>query len=153
MIEVMRSTSLALAAVLVLSAAACESPAAPTNLARFSQTDLVVGEGAEAVAGSNVKVNYTGWLYNAARPDQKGAQFDSSLSEGRVPLEFTLGVGQVIPGWDQGLIGLRVGGQRRLVIPPSLAYGGSRADIIPPNATLIFDVELLEIVTAAGGGN
>lgn len=148
----MRSTSLALAAVLVLAAAACESPAAPTNLARFSQTDLVVGTGAEALALSNVRVNYTGWFYNAARPDQKGAQFDSSLAEGREPLVFTLGVGQVITGWDLGLNGMKVGGTRRLVIPPSLAYGGSRSDVIPANATLVFDVELLEIIPPATGG-
>lgn len=139
--------SFALAAMLVLATAACgDSPSAPVNLARFSQTDLVVGTGAEAVSGSRIRVNYTGWLYNAARPDQKGGQFDTSA--GREPLTFTLGVGQVIAGWDQGLIGMKVGGQRRLVIPPSLGYGGARQGPIPANATLIFDIELLEVLPA-----
>lgn len=137
--------SLALAALLVLATAACgDNPSAPVNLARFSQTDLIVGTGAEAASGSVLKVNYAGWLYNAARPDAKGGQFDTSA--GGTPFTFTLGVGQVIAGWDQGLIGMKVGGQRRLVIPPSLGYGGSRQGPIPANATLVFDVELLEIV-------
>lgn len=137
--------SLALAAMLVLGAAACgDSPSAPVNLARFSQTDLIVGTGPEAVSGSRIKVNYAGWLYNAARPDAKGGQFDFS-APGQ-PLTFTLGVGQVIAGWDQGLIGMKVGGQRRLVIPPSLGYGGARQGPIPANATLVFDVELVEVV-------
>lgn len=137
--------SIALAAMLVLATAACgDSPSAPVNLARFSQTDLIVGTGAEAVSGSVVKVHYAGWLYNTARTDNKGGQFDAS-AEGE-PLTFTLGVGQVIPGWDQGLIGMKVGGQRRLVIPPSLGYGGARQGPIPANATLVFDVELVEIV-------
>ena len=144
MMKVMRSTSLGLIVTALLAIVACgDSPAAPTNLARFSQTDLVVGAGAEAVSGSAVTVHYTGWLYNAERPDQKGAVFDTS--EGRAPLAFTLGQGQVIAGWDQGLVGMKVGGKRRLVIPPSLGYGGARRGPIPPNATLVFDVELLEV--------
>jgi FKBP-type peptidyl-prolyl cis-trans isomerase FkpA len=142
----MRFLSLVLAATVLLAAGACgDSPSAPTNFARFSQTDLVVGTGAEAVTGSSLKVHYTGWLYNEARPDQKGAQFDSSA--GLEPLAFRLGVGQVIAGWDQGLLGMKVGGQRRLVIPPSLGYGGARRGPIPPNATLVFDVELIEVVS------
>lgn len=145
MIEVMRSISAALASMLVLATAACgDSPTAPVNLARFSQTDIVVGTGAEAASGSTIRVKYAGWLYNAARPDTKGGQFDAS-AEGQ-PFTFTLGVGQVIAGWDQGLVGMKVGGQRRLVIPPSLGYGGARQGPIPANATLVFDVELLEIV-------
>lgn len=132
------------AVALVIAAAACgDSPTGPVNIARFSQTDLVVGTGAEAVAGKTLTVHYTGWLYNEDRTDQKGAQFDSSA--GRAPLTFTLGVGQVIAGWDQGLVGMKVGGQRRLVIPPSLGYGGARNGPIPPNATLLFDVELLAV--------
>ncbi|MEX2271184.1 MAG: FKBP-type peptidyl-prolyl cis-trans isomerase [Vicinamibacterales bacterium] len=128
----------------LLATAACgDNPAAPTNLARFSQTDLVVGTGADAVSGSSIKVHYTGWLYNDERPDQKGAPFDTSV--GRDPLGFLLGQGQVIAGWDQGLVGMKVGGQRRLIIPPSLAYGNARRGPIPPNATLVFDVELIEV--------
>ncbi len=140
----MRPITLGLALAAFAAAAACgDSPAAPTNLARFSQTDLVVGTGAEAGAGSTVTVHYTGWLYNDARPDQKGAQIDSSA--GRPPLAFTLGQGQVIAGWDAGVPGMKVGGKRRLVIPPSQAYGGARRGPIPPNATLIFEVDLIDV--------
>ena len=88
-------------------------------------------------------VEYTGWLYAADKPDQKGLQFDTS--SGVAPLEFTLGQGDVIAGWDLGLVGLKVGGLRRLVIPPSLAYGSVRQGPIPPNTSLIFEVELVEI--------
>jgi FKBP-type peptidyl-prolyl cis-trans isomerase len=89
-------------------------------------------------------VNYTGWLYDQNRPDRKGAMFDTSI--GRAPFPFTLGVGAVIAGWDQGLPGTRVGGLRLLTIPPQLAYGAQgRAPAIPPNASLIFEVELLEV--------
>jgi FKBP-type peptidyl-prolyl cis-trans isomerase FkpA len=116
------------------------APAAPS----FTQTDLRAGSGTEAVKGRGVRVNYTGWLYDPARPEQKGQQFDSSV--GREPFEFMLGAGQVIPGWDRGVAGMKVGGQRRLIIPPDLAYGASGAGgVIPPNATLVFDVELLGV--------
>ncbi|MDQ3069693.1 MAG: FKBP-type peptidyl-prolyl cis-trans isomerase [Acidobacteriota bacterium] len=122
-----------------------DSPTSPNNNAAFSQTDLRLGTGADAVAGKTIKVNYTGWLYNSAQPDQKGTQFDSSA--GLAPLTFVLGGGQVIAGWDQGLEGMKVGGIRRLVIPPSLGYGSRRNGPIPPNATLVFEIELLEVVT------
>ena len=89
-------------------------------------------------------MNYTGWLYDASKTDGKGAQFDTSA--GRDVFTFTLGIGQVIEGWDRGLPGMRVGGLRRLVIPPSLAYGGFRNGPIPPNAALIFEIELVTIV-------
>ena len=132
------------AALVIAAAAACsDTPTTPINLARFSQTDLVVGSGAEATSGKTIQVHYTGWLYNDARPDQKGAQFDSSI--GGNPLTFSLGVGQVIVGWDEGLVGMKVGGTRRLIIPPSKAYGGTRRGPIPANATLVFDVELIEV--------
>lgn len=144
MIMTMRSLRLLGAACLAAAAAACgDSPTGPVNMARFSQTDLVVGTGADAVAGKTLTVHYTGWLYNESRDDQKGAQFDSSA--GRNPLTFTLGAGQVIAGWEQGIPGMKAGGKRRLVIPPSLAYGGTRRGPIPPNATLIFDVELIAV--------
>ena len=112
----------------------------------FSQTDLRVGTGAEAVSGRQLTVNYTGWLYDPAQPEPKGRQFDSSLGVGRTPFLFTLGAGRVIRGWDQGVAGMRVGGLRRLVIPPELGYGSQgSAPEIPPNATLVFDIELLNV--------
>jgi FKBP-type peptidyl-prolyl cis-trans isomerase FkpA len=126
--------------------AACESPTSPSS-APFSQTDLRLGTGAPAANGNVLTVHYTGWLYNPAQPDQKGAQFDSSV--GGTPFSFALGTGSVISGWDVGLVGIRLGGARRLVIPPSLAYGGSRTGPIPPNATLVFEIELVELVTGS----
>jgi FKBP-type peptidyl-prolyl cis-trans isomerase FkpA len=118
------------------------SPTSPTS-APFSQTDLRVGSGADAAAGKVVTVHYTGWLYDGSRSDGKGVQFETSV--GGTPFSFTLGFGQVIAGWDQGLPGMKVGGLRRLVIPPSLAYGSVRNGPIPPNATLIFEVELIDV--------
>ena len=101
--------------------------------------ELVVGEGAEAQDFNKVVVNYTGML-------DDGSVFDSSLKSGREPFTFTLGVGSVIKGWDQGVKGMKVGGKRKLTISPELGYGAQGAgDIIPPNAILIFDVELLEV--------
>lgn len=101
--------------------------------------DLKVGTGAEAVAGKKITVNYTGTLID-------GTKFDSSLNPGRTPFEFNLGAGQVIEGWDKGFAGMKVGGKRRLTIPSSMGYGSQGAGgIIPPNATLIFEVELLEV--------
>ncbi len=125
------------------------NPTSPTILpfAPFSQTDLRVGDGAEATPGLSVTVNYTGWLYDPAQPEQKGRQFDTST--GRGPFMFQLGVGRVIPGWDLGVAGMKVGGQRRLIIPPDLGYGSSGSGtVIPPNATLLFDIELLEVPLA-----
>jgi FKBP-type peptidyl-prolyl cis-trans isomerase len=95
------------------------------------------------VAGRRITVNYTGWLYDPTRPDNKGQQFDTSA--GRQPFSFVPGAGQVIRGWDQGVVGMKVGGLRRLTIPPDLAYGSTGAGgVIPPNATLVFDIELLD---------
>ena len=130
--------------VLAAGATGCDDgPTAPSNFAPYSQTDLTVGTGGDAVAGRLLTVNYTGWFYGESRPDKKGPVFDTSV--GGEPFQFTLGAGEVIAGWDQGLLGMRIGGVRRLVIPPSLAYGRFRNGPIPPNATLVFEVELLDV--------
>jgi len=135
------------AAVLLAAAAACgDSPTAPST-APYKQTDVLIGTGAEANTGSVVSVMYTGWLYDASKLDGKGAQFDTSV--GGDPFAFTLGVGEVIKGWDQGVTGMKVGGLRRLVIPPSLAYGAVRFGPIPPDATLVFDIELTNVQTSS----
>ncbi len=108
------------------------------------KTDSVVGKGKEAVPGRVVVVHYTGWLHDPAAKGNRGRQFDSSV--GRGPFEFPLGGGRVIPGWDQGVAGMKVGGKRTLVIPPEMGYGSRGAGgVIPPNATLVFDVELLDV--------
>lgn len=109
----------------------------------FSATDLRAGTGAEAINGVRVTVNYSGWLYSTTAAENKGTLFDSSV--GRAPYAFTLGNREVIRGWDQGIVGMKVGGVRRLVIPPDLAYGSTGQGPIPPNATLVFDVELLNV--------
>ena len=122
------------------------SPVAPANqVTALERTDRVVGQGTEATPGAQVTVHYTGWMYDDARPEKKGATFDSSLKGGQ-PFSFVLGQQQVIAGWDQGVAGMKVGGQRRLVIPAALAYGDRGAGgVIPPGATLVFDVELLDV--------
>lgn len=134
--------------VVALASFACGSSGsnstAPSSVtppsAAYSQTDLVVGTGATATAGHTVTVSYTGWLYDPTKPDSKGAKFDSSPN-----FSFTLGAGQVIQGWDRGVPGMKVGGQRRLVIPPDLAYGNQAVGAIPPNSTLVFDITLLNV--------
>ncbi|WP_051242514.1 FKBP-type peptidyl-prolyl cis-trans isomerase [Stappia stellulata] len=111
---------------------------APASAADLQVTDVTVGSGAEAVAGSTVKVHYTGWLMD-------GTKFDSSRDRGE-PFSFPLGAGRVIRGWDEGVAGMKVGGRRELVIPPEMGYGARGAGgVIPPNATLKFDVELLDV--------
>ena len=128
--------------------AACggdSNPVAPTIPSQpFTITDLRAGTGAEAVTGKVLTVNYAGWLYSTTAAENKGTLFDTSV--GRAPFSFTLGAGDVIRGWDQGLVGMKVGGVRRLVIPPELAYGAAgRAPSIPPNANLVFEIELLSV--------
>jgi FKBP-type peptidyl-prolyl cis-trans isomerase FkpA len=130
--------------LLTAFAIACtDAPATPSANVPFSQTDLVVGTGADAISGTSMTVNYTGWLYDTSKADHKGLVFDTSI--GKTPFSFTLGAGQVIRGWDQGVVGMKVGGTRELVIPPSLAYGSTRSGAIPPNSTLIFDITLVSI--------
>jgi FKBP-type peptidyl-prolyl cis-trans isomerase FkpA len=118
--------------------AAAAAPAVP-----MQKIDTVTGTGKDAVAGATAVVNYTGWLYEPNSPLQHGTQFDSSI--GRAPFSFQLGAGQVIKGWDDGVQGMKVGGKRTLIIPASMGYGDSGAGPIPANATLIFDVELLDV--------
>ena len=138
----------ALSSLAVLTAAACggDSPTSPsgglppTGTASYSQTDLRVGTGTEVQAGQNITVNYTGWLYSNSAAENKGNTFDSGRLT-NYPLN------NLIAGWRQGIPGMRVGGLRRLVIPPELAYGSSTPDPtrIPANATLLFEVELLSV--------
>lgn len=105
-------------------------------------TDTVEGTGASPKTGQTCVMHYTGWLYENG---QKGAKFDSSVDRGQ-PFEFTIGVGQVIKGWDEGVSTMKVGGKRTLIIPPELGYGAQGAGgVIPPNATLMFEVQLLGI--------
>lgn len=132
-----------LAAALTVAACA-ESPTGPSSGAPYSQVDLRIGTGADAVAGKNVVVNYTGWLYDPTKADGKGLQFDTSV--GGTPLTFAVGSGGVIQGFDRGVTGMKVGGARRVIVPPSLGYGGARNGSIPPFATLVFEIELVEIV-------
>jgi peptidylprolyl isomerase len=113
-----------------------QAPAGATKAASgLSYIDIVKGKGAAPVSGKNVTVHYTGWLEN-------GKKFDSSVDRG-VPFTFRIGAGEVIPGWDEGVISMRVGGKRKLIIPSQLGYGPNQMGEIPPNSTLIFEVELL----------
>lgn len=122
--------------------AAPAEPAAP----KVEIIDTVVGKGKEAVPGKTVVVHYTGWFYKPLAAKQRGRKFDSSLDRGQ-PLDFPLGAGRVIKGWDQGVAGMKVGGKRTLIIPSDLAYGkrGAGGGVIPPDSDLIFDVELLDV--------
>ena len=114
----------------------------PTELV---MTDVKTGTGPAIAAGQTAVVHYTGWLYSPTAKDHKGKKFDSSRDRND-PFSFHVGGGEVIGGWDQGVVGMQVGGQRQLVIPPELGYGARGAGgVIPPNATLLFDIELLKI--------
>ena len=136
-----------------LFAVACNSdgggnPTDPSQVTvEFSVTDLVVGTGPQAAAGNAVTVHYTGWLYNPAGTNSKGTEFDTSLG-GKPPLNFVLAAANIIPGFQQGVVGMRVGGKRRIYIPPNLAYGstGSQDGRIPPNASIVFEIELMTLV-------
>ena len=136
--------------LIAVSAACGSSTTAPTSspdsgITTLQITDVKAGTGIQGTNGRILTVNYTGWLYSTSAADHHGNQFDSSRDPGRQPYSFTLGVNQVIAGWDQGLLGMRVGGQRTLIIPPSLGYGSRGTTGIPGNSTLVFDVELLDV--------
>jgi FKBP-type peptidyl-prolyl cis-trans isomerase FkpA len=119
------------------------SPMANSGITSLQVQDITPGAGAEARKGQTVRVHYTGWLYDLSKPDKRGNKFDSSKDRNE-PFEFRLGAGEVIAGWDEGVAGMKVGGTRVLTIPPAMGYGARGAGgLIPPNATLLFEVELL----------
>ena len=114
-------------------------------MSELQMIDHQLGDGNEATAGKPVVVHYTGWLFDESAEDNKGSKFDSSKDRND-PFTFNLGAGQVIKGWDEGVAGMKVGGQRTLIIPAEMGYGAQGAGgVIPPNATLVFDVELLDV--------
>ena len=121
------------------------APAPPSPVTSMQSVELKSGAGDSIAPGKIAVVQYTGWLYEAAAKDNKGKQFDSSRTQGQ-PFRFPLGAGSVIKGWDQGVIGMKIGGSRRLIIPADMAYGDSGAGgVIPPGATLVFDIDLVAI--------
>jgi FKBP-type peptidyl-prolyl cis-trans isomerase FkpA len=127
------------------TASAPSNPATPAaTVTELQKSDLAVGTGDPIIAGQEAIVHYTGWLYDPQAGDHKGTKFDSSRDRGE-PFPFKVGAGSVIRGWDEGVVGMQVGGQRRLVIPAPLAYGDAGQGPIPPGSTLLFDVELLAI--------
>ncbi|MGC1277975.1 MAG: FKBP-type peptidyl-prolyl cis-trans isomerase [Xanthobacteraceae bacterium] len=126
----------------IVAAGPARAQPVTTTASGLGIIDTKVGTGASPKPGQTVVVHYTGWLYENGK---RGKKFDSSVDRGQ-PFEFPIGKGQVIAGWDQGVATMKVGGKRTLIIPPSLGYGANGAGgVIPPNATLIFDVELLRI--------
>jgi FKBP-type peptidyl-prolyl cis-trans isomerase len=137
-------SALGLAAMPHLAAAHDDAPQGAPGV-DLIKIDHKVGEGKEAVSGKLVTVHYTGWLYDANAPQHKGQKFDSSRDRND-PFGFPLGGGRVIRGWDEGVAGMKIGGQRTLIIPPNMGYGARGAGgVIPPNTTLVFDVELLDV--------
>ena len=148
------SATVSLAFMLAL-ASGCGGPSAsytPEQAARAITTletvqvrDVKTGPGEAAETGRRLVVHYTGWLYDSAASDRRGTSFDSSKTSGR-PFDFVLGAGQVIPGWERGLAGMKEGGVRELIIPARLAYGADgSAPVIPPDATLVFEIELVDV--------
>lgn len=130
--------------MLLISCGPATPPAGgpPPGATSLEIVELTPGSGASVAGGQQAVVQYTGWLYEASATDKKGKEFDSSANAGQ-PFRFVIGAGQVIKGWDQGVLGMKKGGKRRLIVPPDLAYGESGAGgVIPPGATLVFDVEL-----------
>lgn len=118
--------------------------AAAAAITKLVKIDQIVGTGISAHDGSEVKVNYVGWVYDEKAADHHGAKVDSSYDRGQ-PITFVLGDSRMIAGWNQGIDGMRTGGKRTLLIPPKLAYGGRHVGPVPPHATLVFDIELLAV--------
>ena len=145
---VKRSRFVALFLGILLAVAGCSSYGTPTSstptlgtpAAPYSATDLSVGTGTTATQGRTVTVSYNGYLYDPTKPNAEGTRFDSNPN-----FSFALGAGSVIRGWDTGVVGMRVGGQRRLVIPPELGYGAVAQGAIPANSTLVFDITLVNV--------
>ncbi len=136
---------LLLAALLVLCGCTPPGPPPGGTIGQFEKIDHAIGSGQEATAGTLVSVHYTGWLYDEKAPDKHGEKFDSSVDRGE-PFSFPLGGGKVIRGWDEGVAGMRIGGKRTLMLPPDYGYGDRGAGgVIPPGASLVFDVELLDL--------
>jgi FKBP-type peptidyl-prolyl cis-trans isomerase FkpA len=137
----------------LLVATACDfgnsgAPTAPDQSnVPYSQTDLTIGTGAEAVNGTTATVQYGAWLYSDTTPDHKGTQVDQR------EISIALGTNAVIKGFEQGILGMKVGGTRRLIVPPSLAYGSNGNQSVPPNAALVFDVGLTNVVAPSGAGS
>ena len=142
----LRKAGLVVLVGLIAACGAQPSAVAPTSgVTSMQSIELRAGSGAAVTAGKIAVVQYTGWLYEASAKDNKGKQFDSSRTGGQ-PFRFPVGTGQVIKGWDQGVVGMKVGESRRLIIPADLAYGDSGAGgVIPPGATLVFDIDLVGI--------
>lgn len=149
----MSSPRVLLAAALFVCAAACNSdtaststggstlaPSVNTAVTQLTVVDLALGTGAVANSGNRITIAYVGYVYDPSQPEQKGRPFDSNNA-----YTFILGIGLVIKGWDQGIVGMRVGGSRRLIIPPSLAYGNQAVGSIPPNSALVFDIRLIGV--------
>ncbi len=139
--------SLGAAMLAGLSACGGKPAAVPpaSAVTSMQSTQIKAGSGEAVTPGKIAVVQYTGWLYEAAAKDNKGKEFDSSRNQGQ-PFRFPVGAGQVIKGWDQGVVGMKVGESRRLIIPPDMAYGDSGAGgVIPPGATLVFDIDLVAI--------
>ena len=135
------------ACLAILLLAACSGPPPYTggDVPDLQTIDMKTGTGQAAIAGDEISVHYTGWLYDQHAPDKRGQKFDSSRDRGE-PFVFLLGAGRVIRGWDDGIVGMQRGGKRELRIPSGLGYGASGAGkVIPPGASLVFEVELLDI--------
>lgn len=134
-----------LVAILVAHPAFSEPDKGAAGVTKLVTIDNKVGAGTEAVTGKSVDVHYTGWIYSPVAPNHKGKKFDSSLDRGSL-FSFPLGAGRVIKGWDQGVVGMKVGGMRTLIVPADMGYGERGAGgVIPPNAALVFDVELFSV--------
>jgi len=154
----MKTINILLASLCLLTLSACQAQSNNANsttskenstmtstVTELIKQDTVIGTGREAEPGFNVTVHYTGWLYDEKAPDHKGKKFDSSLDR-KEPFQFPLGAGHVIQGWDEGFSGMKIGGKRTLIIPSEMGYGARGAGgVIPPNAALVFDVELLDV--------
>jgi FKBP-type peptidyl-prolyl cis-trans isomerase FkpA len=141
----LRKIGVVVLAALIAACGAKPANAPASGVSSMQSVELKAGAGEGITAGKVAVVQYTGWLYEASAADHKGKQFDSSRTLGR-PFRFPLGTGQVIKGWDQGVLGMKIGESRRLIIPADLAYGDNGAGgVIPPGATLVFDIDLLAI--------